>query len=187
MRQVSWREREELSGHQALALGILAETLNAWVGPYRRLSAEVATPLATKHDAAGKRVAIGIPQVLTISGVLDSGALVSEQHLGLAADLSTAGDSITLWGLRGTLRHRFLTDSIEYAPAGAELRPAEVPAELRRPWRVEADFVDAVQKARRGERWSVSPDFDEALDYMRKVEAVHLSAASGKAVEPAGL
>jgi predicted dehydrogenase len=187
LRQVTWRERVELSGRQALALGVLAETLNAWVGPYRRLSAEMATPLAVKHDAAGRRVEVGIPQVLTVSGVLENGALASEQHLGLAADKSTVGDRITLWGLRGTLRHQFLSDQIEYAPVGGELRAVEVAPEWRRPWRVEADFVEAVAAARRGEKWAVSPDFAEALGYMRKVEAVHLAAATGRAVEPAKL
>jgi predicted dehydrogenase len=185
--QVTWRERGEFSGRQAMALGILAETLNAWVGPYQRLAAEVATPLATKRDAAGPTVNIAIPQVLTITGRLESGALAVEQHLGLAADKTTPGESITLWGQSGTLRHQFLSNVIEYAPAGEELKPVAVPAELQRAWQVEADFIAAVAVAKAGRSWSVSPDFNEALLYMRKVEAVYVSAAEGRAVVPAEL
>lgn len=178
---VTWRERVELSGKQALALGILAEVLNAWLGPYERLSAELAVPLSPKRDA-GRSVEIKIPQVVNVVGQLHSGVPVIEQHTGLAADQGTRGQWITIWGLAGALRHRFLSDAIEIASAGGMLMPMDVPAELRRPWRVEDDFIAAVRAARRGEKWSVSPDFAEATQYMRKVEAVHLSAATGKAV-----
>ncbi|MEE9212516.1 MAG: Gfo/Idh/MocA family oxidoreductase [Phycisphaeraceae bacterium] len=184
---VTWRERVEFSGKQALLMGIYAETLNAWLGPYETLSAHTATPVATKRDEQGSEVPIGIPQVMTIAGKLVGGAVAVEHHMGLAADKTTTTDRITVWGLKGTLRHRFLTDTIEYAPAGEPLRKVDVPAQLRRDWCVEADFIAAVRAAMRGEAWSVSPDFAEALRYMQKVEAVHLSALTGRAVNPSKL
>ena len=54
-------------------------------------------------------------------------------------------------------------------------------------WSVESDFIAAVRAAREGARPEarpVRPDFEEGLLYMRKVEAVHRSAASGQAVAP---
>jgi predicted dehydrogenase len=181
---IHWRERKEFSGNHVLALGIYAETLNAWVGPYEQLAAHAATPLASKRDASAKAVAIQVPQIVTISGRLASGALCVEHHLGLAADSTTPGDTLTLWGRKGTLRYTF-GETIEVAPAGGPLRAVDVPDSLKRGWRVEADFIASVQSAMAGtpSRVGINPDFAEGLAYMRKVEAVHVSAATGRAVK----
>ena len=184
--RVHWRERVEYSGQQIMAMGIFAETLNAVVGPYERLSAQTATPIGTKTAENGEPVNIGIPQIVTITGRLENGALAVEHHSGLATDGSSQGSHLTIWGLKGTLRYDF-GDTIEFAPAGQPLSPVDVPDELQRPWLVEQDFINAVRSAKRGESWSVSPDFAEGLRYMRKVEAVHQSAATGQAVLPARL
>ena len=183
---VHWREQVEYSGQQIMAMGIFAETLNAAVGPYEQLSAQTATPISAKTHEDGDSVEIGIPQVVTITGRLENGALAVEHHTGLATDDSSPGSCLTIWGLKGTLRYRF-GDNIEFAPAGQPMRPVDVPDELQRPWLVELDFVEAVRAAKRGQSWSVSPDFAEGLLYMRKVEAVHRSAAAGHAVRPAQL
>ena len=182
---VTWREQVEYSGKQILAMGICAETLNAWVGPYKTLMAQLSTPIPTKKNAAGESVDIKIPQVATITGTLERGALVVEHHSGLIADASTPLNQLTVYGNKGTLRHKFFSGEVLQAAAGEELKPVDVPAELQRPWQVEQDFVDAVHAARAGESWSVSPDFHEGLLYMRKVEAVHASATSGKAIDVA--
>jgi predicted dehydrogenase len=179
--RVTWRERIECSGRQILGMGIMAETLNAWVGEYRTLSATLATPISQKRDEQGREVEIHVPQVVSICGELVSGALIGEYFTGLAADKTTDGNELTIHGLEGTLRYRF-GDTIELAKANQPLTAAKVPAALQRPWQVERDFAEAVRAARRGEGWSVSPDFDEALAYMRKVEAVHLSAEQGRAI-----
>jgi predicted dehydrogenase len=176
----TWREDRELSGNQILAVGIYAETLNAWLGPFDRLSAETAIPFPEKRTADGS-VVVKIPQVLTISGRLESGALVSEHHTGLAAP-EARGAVLTVRGRDGSLRHRFGDAIPEISDGSGGWTEAEVPPELTRPWRVEQDFVEAVLQAHKGERWSVSPDFEEGLAYMKKMEAIHLSAADGKAV-----
>jgi predicted dehydrogenase len=183
---VHWRERSEISGKQVMQMGIFAETLHALLGPYASLEAQTDIPITTKKEAQGNEVTIRVPQVVTISGRLASGALAVEQHLGLATDTSTRGDELVIWGLQGTLRYRF-GNVVELAEPGSELVPVTVPAEFHRPWQVERDFIAAVQSARQGQAWSVSPDFAEALLYMRKVEAVHLSAQSGRAVSPGAL
>jgi len=180
---VHWRERREFSGNQIMAMGIYAETLNAWVGPYESLAAFTATPIGTKRDA-GKPVEIKVPQAVTISGRLKNGALATEFHLGLAADKSSPGDMLTIWGRAGTLRYTF-GQSIFYAPAGGELDQIDVPNDLKRDWHVEEDFIASVRNARAGKpkKVGINPDFAEGLDYMRKVEAVHASATSGRAVK----
>ena len=179
---VHWRERVEYSGKQIMAMGIYAETLNAWVGPYKELSARAATPIDKKTDESGNRISIGVPQVVTITGQLVNGAVAVEHHLGVATDRSTPTDRLTIWGLDGTIRTYF-GNTIEFARAGEELKIADVPDHFQRDWMVEQDFIAAVRAARRGNSWQVSPDFAEGLLYMQKVEAVHRAAHTSQAVK----
>ncbi|NKB66088.1 MAG: hypothetical protein GKR89_03415 [Candidatus Latescibacteria bacterium] len=186
---VHWRERVEHSGNQIMAMGIFAETLNALVGPYTSLSAHLSTPIASKTDETGQAVDIGVPQVVSISGQLASGALIVEHHSGLAADQSSQGSSIIIRGLEGTLRYDF-ADTLELAAPGGAFEAVDIPADQRTEWTVEADFVAAVRAAKTGappQERPVRPDFEEGLLYMRKVEAVHRAAATGQAVDPAAL
>lgn len=183
---VHWREQREYSGKQVMAMGIYAETLNAWVGPYESLNAQTGVFVEQKTDASGKTVEIHVPQVVSISGRLVSGAVCTEHHLGLAVDKSTTGDRLTIWGTKGTLRYQF-GQTLEMAGVGEELKAVEVPAGLKKEWWAEDDFIEAVRAARAGKVFKVSPDFEEGLVYMQKVEAVHLSAATGRSVKPGSL
>ena len=183
---VHWRERVEHSGNHIMAMGIFAETLNALAGPYESLSAQFSTPLTSKTDESGQEVQIGVPQVVTISGRLASGALAVEHHTGLSVDESSQGFTLTVRGLEGTARYD-MEDTLELARPGEEFKKVEVPQERRTEWVAEEDFVGAIRAAREGKTPAerpVRPDFEEGLLYMRKVEAVHLSAASGQAVQP---
>jgi predicted dehydrogenase len=186
-RRVTWRERVEYSGKNILQVGIYAEMLNAWFGPVRRLTAQLATPVPVKHDEEGHAVRIGVPQVATVTAELEGGGILVEQHSGLAADPASRAETLTLFGLRGTVRHRLWSDELEIAHAGEDFAPAEVPAALRSAWRAEEDFIAAVHAARAGTSWRVDPDFEDGLRYMRKIEAIHRSAATGRAVAPAEL
>ncbi len=183
---VHWREQREYSGKQVMAMGIYAETLNAWVGPYESLSAQTGVFIGEKADGAGKKVAIEVPQVVSISGRLKSGALCTEHHLGLAVDTGSLGDRLTIWGTAGTLRYQF-GQTLEMAKAGEGFKAVEVPTGLKKEWWAEDDFIGAVRLAKAGKAFKVSPDFEEGLVYMQKVEAVHLSAQSGRAVRPSEL
>ena len=176
---ITWRERVEYSGLQALQVGIWAETLHAFAGQVATLQAVTATPLAQKRDEAGELYEIRIPQIVLVQGVLESGAVLSEQHSGLSSH--EQANFIALHGSKGTLRIH-ADGRIELGRAGEELRPIETPGELQRPWQVEQDFVEAVRRARAGQAWAVRPNFHEALQYMRKVQAIHDSAATGRAV-----
>jgi len=181
--RVSWREDVAMSGIQILAMGIWAETLNAWVGPYASLAAQAAIPIPEKRNESGQTVRIEIPQIVSVAGRLQSGAFVSEHHTGLAHHERT--NAVTFWGSEGTLRVDLMHQVSLGAPGGA-LEPVEVPEHEQRPWRVERDFIEAVHLARDGappEQRPVSCDFREGLAYMKKMDAVHRSAASGEVVE----
>lgn len=181
----SWREDVNLSGRQILGMGIFAETLNAFVGPYDTLRAETSISIPTKH-VDGHDVDVKIPQTVAITGKLKNGAIILEHYTGLTADKTTPGNELVIQGLKGTIRYNF-GNTIEFAAAGEELAEVDVPESQVRNWHVEEDFIAAVRAAGQGDSWQVSPDFKEGLLYMQKVEAVHLSAQSGKAVAPSEL
>ena len=97
-------------------------------------------------------------------------------------------NSVTIYGSAGRLRVP-IGGTLLYGKIGEPLRPATVPVELTCSWQVEASFVAAVRAARAGvppEQRRVSPDFTEGFRYMKKVEAIHLSAWSGQAVKLEG-
>ena len=182
----SWREDKSLSGLQALLLGIYAEVINAWLGPYQRLYAETSIPIAEKREENGSIRPVYIPQVITVAGRLVSGALMTEHHSGLIAHRQEPENHIVVRGLKGTMKYSFGVPHPEilYAAEGKDFDVWKSPANKERSWQVEQDFIDAVRAALEGRTWSVSPDFREGLQYMRKVQAVYESARSGKAVDP---
>lgn len=177
---ITWREQVQYSGLQALQVGIWAETLNAWVGDYRKLSATTAIPLPRKTDADGNTHEIRIPQVVSVHGELASGVVISEHHSGLS--LHEKANAVTIQGSQATMRVDVM-NRISLAPAGEPLEPIDVPDDEQQPWQVEREFIDAVRAARRGESWSVDPDFFAGLRYMRKVQAIADSAAEGCTVD----
>ncbi len=177
---LNWRQRAEYSGLQAMQVGIWAETLNAWVGECEALAAAVAIPIQTKPDDDGKPYAIRIPQIIAVSGTLAGGAVLVEHHSGVCQH--EAINRATIFGSRGTLRIDAMKQ-IQFGRENEPLRPLDIPVDQQWRWDVETQFLDAVRSALRGETWGVSPDFTEGLRYMRKVQAIHDSAASGQAID----
>ena len=180
--QISWRERVEFSGKQIMQVGIWAEVLNAWVGEYEVLKAVTHTPVATKTEPGGEPYAIKVPQVVMIEGKLANGAVINEQHSGVSQE--SPMNSVTIYGSAARLRIP-IGGTLMYGKTGDPLKPATIPVELTCDWVVEQTFINAVRAARAGvppEKRLVSPDFVEGLRYMKKVEAIHLSAWSGQAV-----
>jgi predicted dehydrogenase len=181
---VTFREQVAYSGKQVLQVGIWAETLIAWLGECDSISATTATPMPEKRDAEGNRHTIEIPQIVWIHGTLENGATIGEHHTGLA--LHEAMNFVTLYGSEGTLRVDAM-QQVSFGAPGEALQRIEVPIEWQRDWRVERDFIDAVRAARQGASWSVDPDFHDGLKYMKKVEAVHESANTGRRIRLAEL
>lgn len=182
---VSWRERVEICGKQVMQVGIWAEVLNAWVGEYEVLKAVTHTPVPSKTEPGGKAYGIKVPQVVLIEGKLANGATINEQHSGVSQEPPM--NSVTIYGSAGRLRVP-IGGALLYGKIGEPLKPAAVPVELTCDWQVEASFIAAVRAARAGveaDQRRVSPDFVEGVRYMKKMEAIHLSAQSGQAVKVA--
>ena len=75
-----WRERSEYSGRNTLMLGIVAETVQRWLGPSERVTADAATFVTSRRDAeSGEDYEIGIPDSIGVFARMASGARVSYQ------------------------------------------------------------------------------------------------------------
>ena len=172
-----WRQDAYVSGFNTLNLGMLVEVLHRWVGYFGEVSAQVAyhTP---------RRPRVGSVQEVPVD-VADSVGVVATLRGGGMAVFHFSGavhfggeNRIELYGSDGTLVYPISTHRILGARAGdAALRPIEIPADLVREWRAEADFIDAIRTGS-----PVSPDFEEGLRYMEVTEAVYRSARSRKAI-----
>jgi predicted dehydrogenase len=193
---LSWREQTQFSGIHIMQVGIWAETLHAWLGPVRTLTAALDSPITSK---AGQSV--DIPQIVTLHNTLATGLPVTELHSGVARGDNT--NLLTLYGSAATLRipieggHH---GALQWSSAGQTYEALEVPAALRNPWRVEAEFIHAVRTAMAGGAWEkaqlpaapdavavrTSPTFAQALPYMHKMHAIHHSARTGSAVAVEG-
>jgi predicted dehydrogenase len=175
-----WRQVGELSGFNALTLGIVHEALIRWVAEPVRVLAQVEAFTAERVDpASGMRRRVGTPDSVQVLTTLADGAKGIYHVSGVTR--FGPGTQIHLYGSEGTIK-------VELAPrerilaawrGEAELREIEVPAEKRGGWRVEADFVGAI----RGENSVEFTDFASGVKYMEFTEAVARSAAIGAAVE----
>ena len=186
---VHWHERKELMGKQILDVGAYAEVLNAWVGPYSSIVAVTTTPISTKQDVSGQKICIEVPQIVMISGLLESGAAGVEFHGSIVANTKTPHSLVTIYGTEGTLRYDFATCTFKIASLEGSLEPIEVPTRYYHEWQVEADFIISVQAAKSGQPWSkgANLDFQDALIPMQKVEALHISVITNQAVRLATL
>lgn len=175
-----WRQVGELSGFNALTLGIVHEALIRWVSEPVRVLAQMEAFTAERVDpASGMRRRVGTPDSVQVLTTLADGARGIYHVSGVTR--FGPGTQIHLYGSEGTIK-------VELAPrerilaarrGDAELREFEVPAEKRGGWRVEADFVGAI----RGENAIEFTDFASGVKYMEFTEAVARSAATGQAVE----
>jgi predicted dehydrogenase len=177
----TWRERIELSGLNILQVGIFAETMNSWCGEYESLAATNRILIPEKRDTQGNRVEIQIPQIVSIVGCLENGTHAAEYHSGLAVGYERS--QVVLFGSNSTCTVDLLAQQMWLHKDLAKPDQGELIKDAGDEWRVERQFVDAVLAARRGESWHVSPDFVEASHYMRKLQAIHDSAAQSRTVQ----
>lgn len=165
-----WRQRVELSGLNALTLGIYAEVLQRWLGP---IVAVQARAQILYPDRGGYHVRI--PDVLNVLCAFENGAEGVLAFSGVAAGAPT--DRLEIHGRDGTIAYDFSDDSITLAYVGnSDLSPVEIPPEMVSEWRAEENFITAI---RRGGKVRPSPDFQEGLEYMRVVQAVADAVLSG--------
>lgn len=169
-----WRQDAEISGVNALTLGILHETLSRWVPPTIRVFAntKLFEPRRPAPDSQGQ-IETTVPDSIQVLTQLEGGARGLYHFSGIT--LFGPGKQIHLYGSRGTIKFSMAPEELlQCGRAGDEaLRTIEIPAEQRGAWRVEAEFVGAI----RGEEKVRLNDFATGVRYMEFTEAVARSAA----------
>lgn len=168
-----WRQRDEISGHNIMTLGIFTEVLQRWLGPVVSVCAAGRVVNPVRHGYI-----VRIPDILQVQASFTCGLLSSWEFSGMHP--GPAVNDLEITGEKGTLHFDFDTGVLcESTNAKAGMKELPAPKKLLRPWRVEADFIDAV---RNPEAPRPRPDFLEGLSYMQVVDAVHTSLGTGERV-----
>ncbi len=169
-----WRQREEISGLNILALGIYVEVLQRWLGDITGVYArgKVINPMRQGYEVL-------TPDMLTVLCTFASGAEGVLEFSGINA--MGGRDGLEVYGEAGTMMYDFGTETVRAGKVGdVDLHEVEITPELEGEWQVEDDFLAAVKS--RG-RVRPRPDFEEGVRYMRVVQAVADSRARNEWVE----
>lgn len=173
-----WRERREYSGMNTMNLGILAETVERWLGPTGSVSADASVAIAERVDAeSGVSERIEVPDGITVLARMASGVRVTYRvSTVLHAPRDPGG--ISLFGSDATL-HWSLDDTMVLALPGGEPETLAPDPGTAGSWRVERDFVDSIREGAPVEL----TDVEAGLRYMRFTEAVSRSSRERRVVD----
>jgi predicted dehydrogenase len=175
--RLTWRQNADLSGLNALTMGIWYESLMRWVGPASRVLANTRVFVPRRLDAEGTPRTVTIPDHIDVVADLACGAAAT-MRFSAVTGLGERSD-VYLFGSEGTIHYDGLSGALRGGRRGAEgLAPLDVPAEMRGDWRVEEEFVNAI----RGLEEVRLTRFEDGVRYMEFTEAVALSAQTGRAV-----
>jgi predicted dehydrogenase len=175
-----WRQDAEISGVNTLSLGILHETVMRWIPPIRRVYAQTATFSSPRPCPTSQaRVPATVPDCVYAVAEAENNVRVLYQFSGV--QLFGPGKQIVLYGRQGTIKLVCgVTDELWCGRIGdPALHRVSLPAEKRRSWRAEADFIAAI---RGGEKPRFT-DFETGVRYMEFTEAVSRSGRTKQPVE----
>ncbi len=173
-RRLHWRHQRELSGNNAMALGIVYEAMARWLG--QALSVQATAHVFDPYKVApdGARAVVSIPDHIALLAEFPGSVFATLEMSVHAAHEAT---SILFFGTTGTMRMR-LGPPLELATGKDGFRPVEQLAGEAQDWRVEEEFVAAI----RGEGEVRLTDFATAAAYMAFTDAVRESAQTGRRV-----
>jgi len=172
-----WRQDADLSGVNALEVGIWYEALMRWVGPAERVMAMSKVNVPLRKDDRGRLRAVTVPDHVDIVAQLACGA-VARFRFSAVTGLGPRQE-VWLFGSEGTLKPDFQAGRLYGGRRGeGQLREIPVPPEKVGGWRVEEEFVNAIRHGEKVRRTT----FEDGVRYMEFSEAVMRSAQSGQAV-----
>jgi len=171
-----WRTDPEVSGVNAMRMGLWAEVLHRWVGTATSVVATGKPHMPLRPTVKDKWADAVIPDSLAISAQMECGATASFHFSAISVQPPEL--AIEIYGSEGTLIYDLSTDEIRGTrEPGSSVTLIDIPPEEIRAHDTDSEFVNAI---RGGE--SVSPDFEEGLRYMEFSEAVAQSVMTGSAV-----
>ncbi len=175
-----WRQDNEISGLNVLAMGILHEAALRWAPPPVRVFAQTTIFEPKRPSGQGdESVEATVPDSVQIVTQLEGGARGLYHLSGIG--LFGPGLQIHMYGSRGTIKLEVAPkQTLQIGAVGdAELRVVDIPTEKQGGWRVEAEFIGAI----RGEETVRFTDFETGVRYMEFTEAVARSAETNMPVE----
>ncbi len=173
-----WRHQLRYSGMNVMSFGIYTEIVTRWLGRTRRLVADGAVFVGERTDPeGGGQVAIEVPDSLGVLAITEGGTRVTYRVSTVTHESPPV--QITLYGSRGTLNWRGEGDLV-LTLVGRDPEPLSPDPGTALGWQVESDFIASIRERRPVEL----TNFASGLHYMQITEAVQLSLAEGRAVNP---
>jgi len=186
-------DRSKGANTLTISFGHVIDTLCWCLGDFAELSAVVATKVSSWHENdTGRDVAVTSPDNVTVSGTLQSGAVVSAH----AASIPWHGSAFRLevFGREGTLvaesnEHPQTNGMRLFGGKGADAQPGELDIPDRLSWVPEtvprgapfnvaqmwSRFAEAIRSGERAE-----PDFDTAVERHRLLESIQKASDTGE-------
>ncbi|NLO33029.1 MAG: Gfo/Idh/MocA family oxidoreductase [Candidatus Hydrogenedentes bacterium] len=168
---INWRKDYSLSGLNVQTLGMYIEVIHRWFGLTSQVFAQTFLYTKERPNAEGIMTAVHIPdQVLADTLVGEKDIPV---HYTINGVSGFTGDSIHIYGEKEALHYDIDEDILYRVTTGTRevITPREEERYDVKQWRVEQDFVDAIR-----EGTPYHPNFEEGLQYMQVVQAIHDSA-----------
>ncbi|OQC04738.1 MAG: Glucose--fructose oxidoreductase precursor [Candidatus Hydrogenedentes bacterium ADurb.Bin101] len=173
---ITWRKDQYLSGLNVQTLGMFIEVIHRWFGWTTRVSAETFLFTNERPDVQGNMTPVRVPDQVIAATVVGGNIPV---HYVISGVSGFTGDAIGIYGEKCALQYDVDHD-ILYRCVNGAMEPLEPEDDERYDvanWRVEQEFVDAIREGA-----PYHPDFEDGLQYMKVIQAIHDAAATGKTV-----
>ena len=170
-----WRMDADVSGYNALSVGIEYESMMRWLGPATKVMGNTRTFTTQRRDEDGNLRSVRLPELVDILADLACGA---QMHMNVSS-ISGMGPQHEIWlfGSQGTI-HCEGANVFAGKRGDTELKEVPNPEASRYKWRAEEEFVNAIRGA---EKVTRTP-FDAGVQYMEFSEAVARSSQTGEAI-----
>jgi predicted dehydrogenase len=169
-----WRQDIDLAGVNIMLLGVWYECIARWIGDAASVAAMGKTTVRTRLDASGRMRAVGVPDHVDVIADMMCGA---QAHFQVTAVSGHVGSEAWVFGSEATLR--FAGGQLFAGTRDDDaLRPVEIPPNEEGGWRVEEEFIGAIN----GDGVVVLTTFGDGVKNMDFNEAVLRSVLTGRTV-----
>lgn len=178
---LNWRQRRDLSGLNTLTLGIMVEVVADWFNCQFASVQAVESTYVKQRLLNGQMSDVERPDSVFVLAEFSDGSTGSLNFSSIAGGASDT--TISAYGTDGTLHYvagppDSEKGSMSFAKApGWDIQEVEMGSVAAGGWTVEDEFIQAIRDGRKG-----VPSWETGMEYMRVVEAVDVSARSGRRI-----
>jgi predicted dehydrogenase len=169
-----WRQDVDLAGVNIMLLGVWYECITRWIGDAVSVAAVGKTTVKTRLDASGRMRAVGVPDHVDVIANMMCGA---QAHFQVSAVSGLVGSEAWVFGSEATLR--FAAGELFAGRRDDDaLHPVEILPSEEGGWRVEEDFISAIN----GDGVVTLTTFSDGVKNMEFNEGVVRSMLTGRTV-----